>query len=206
MAKNKIEFIFPDVSDYVRNFQKNVIERFYETFEQLFRDSTAEFLRTVVDEILVDTGMSGGSLLPLARMTAKGALNPDTKEIPSLIRTELIALRKINSRKGVVVIDGSFRPDLKRSIRQGEKFGKTFKLETGSPISPIMELFFQINVFQFQFHEDGGKMRRALDKGLDAFLQFYRSNFDLYFPQSKVTVALNAFIKKTTTAKTLGGV
>ena len=143
---------------------------------RLWKDSARAFLQAVATDALmtshVDTGMSKGSLLPLARLLRAYTLAAST--IPA----------SAQPKKGAYDIGGRWHPGAERSIQAGVASGqKSFEFKTGSEKHMIFKFHFEISVWQYLINEHGLGRTEAWDtlqKGKDAFWNFYNSHFDEY--------------------------
>lgn len=151
-------------------------KKLHENMSRLWRDSTKAFLEEIIknDLIKVDTGMSRASLLPLARAVrmltvVRASINP--KSAP---------------RKGYTPLDGSYNPTGVKSIAAGEKLGeKAYRLNFGSPKSPVFRFEFNIVVYQHWIHEvyNADPNWKALEKGTAAFEAYLKDNALSYVPK-----------------------
>lgn len=113
----------------------------------------------------IDTGMSVASLQPLA-----------TKVQLRSIILETLRGKGPKPRKGYVDLQGVYHADQNKSRAHGERLGShAYKLSFGTPDNPDLRFSFDIVVFQHQFHEPTWN---SLQKGKEAFIAYFKSNFD----------------------------
>lgn len=125
--------------------KSKILKSQHAALAQAHREATRAFLDAMLDNMLVDTGMSRGSLLPLAaavrhrsalraRLAGKG---------PKLRRNRPSGRFADNNSRFV-------------SIAAGERLGaKSFEFSVGTIQKPIMRLRFNISVLQHFLWENG---------------------------------------------------
>jgi hypothetical protein len=153
-------------------------EYVFRQLQKLWRTSIRSFFREASKHILIDSGMSRASLLPLATHAQA--------------RTALIAeFGGGGARPGHTTARAPFSNNNApfRSRALGERLGREalgdgrHVLEFGTPELPQLVFRFEIVVLQHFLHENGlGKgspqAQHSLQKGMDAFLETFSRNFD----------------------------
>ena len=151
-------------------------QKLHTNMKQLWEGATRAFIEEMLkeDTMLVDTGMSRASLLPLSRK----------------VRMLTVARASVGGdgdKKGAMMLeDKKWHPDLTRGPALGEKLGeKAFTLNFGSKDRPVFKFEFHIVVYQHWFHENfgnGGSLKptsrnmHSLAKGEAAFLDYIKQN------------------------------
>lgn len=152
-----------------RNLQRGtkrlrpVTEKMHQVFEAAWRSGGEAFIRAAVREILIDTGMTAGTFLPLARAVAR-------------VRAVRIVNQKIDSRPGPASRPGiptfpfGIRDRSRRqSAREGIKLGASaYRFGVGNPQRPVLTFQFETIAFQHAIHEP---TIRSLQLGIDAFIR-----------------------------------
>jgi len=115
------------------------------------------FIRAALKEIIVDTGMSAASLIPLGRLVKSAEIN-------------LITPRR-GPQIGYTQLGGSYVRNGIRGPKTGERFGKeAFTLTYGDPEKPVFYFSFKAVVFQHFLMDLGlGNFNRpvqSIEKGL----------------------------------------
>ena len=134
---------------------------------KLWRDATKAALRAVVESDLptVYTGMSRGSLLPLARA----------------VRMFTVVNSTINP-----VVDYKKGPQGDQSKAAGIAFGQNaYILDFGTPQLPVFRFEFDIAIYQYLLHENGGGTVPAwntLEILRETFLAYVRDNVAAVIP------------------------
>jgi len=133
-----------------------------------WRAGAAIFIKTVLENIHRDTGMSGATLYPLARIVKNGSLGQ--------IRAFLANATSGPKQDRPEFPSGARRkPARERSIREGIIEGESaYQIEYGTPKRPVFTFRFRTVVFQFAFYEDE---RNALPKGEEAFKAYVEKKF-----------------------------
>ena len=157
-------------------------KKLHDDMTRLWNDATKAFLEEMLkqDTILVDTGMSRASLMPLARK----------------VRMLTVARAQISPRrspqKGATILEGDrgvWKPNLERGPDLGQKLGeKAFTINYGSTKRPVFRFEFRIVVYQHWLHEKFGRSPRSigkesLEKGEAAFIDYLKTNARSYVPK-----------------------
>lgn len=149
-------------------------KKYYTAMRQLWKEGIRVFIDVAVDTMAdsrnptIDTGMSAGSLIPLAREVRGTTIST---------RQFILSNRQHISRRGY-----GYDPHGFRSIGAGEALGEdAYSTSYGTVDEPIFSFSFDINVFQYQIHEDSWK---SLDKAEDEMLRFITSEYERYVPAS----------------------
>lgn len=142
-----------------------VLTTYHTRLKRLWRDSVKAFIFETVDAMSIDTGMSVASLQPLA---AKVRLRT--------IILETLRGKGPKFKKGFTDLSGAYHANQNKSRAHGERLGRqAYKLEFGTPNNPDLRFEFDIVVFQHQFHDPTWQ---SLQKGQQAFIDFFEANFD----------------------------
>lgn len=157
-------------------------QKLHDKMTKLWNDATRAFLEEMLkeDTMLIDTGMSRASLLPIARK----------------VRMLTVARAKINPRsapkKGAMVLDGAsshWDKSLTQGPELGEKLGESaFTLNYGTTKRPVFKFEFRIVVYQHWAHETFGNVpnsygKESVAKGQEAFLEYIKQNAQSAVPQ-----------------------
>jgi len=147
---------------------KPISKAFQLLLEQIWLDGASVFVKSLAEDMIVETGESAGSLEPLARFTNtilrfRAASNSKVKK-PIL-----------NTRTGKAI------PGTRRSFSTGVTAGESaFNIETAKG----KFLFtFKVPVFQFFLHESGRnngpdtRLKGALDRALQRQKDFVRKEY-----------------------------
>jgi len=132
---------------------------------KIWRDAAEAFIRAAVSNILVESGMSAASFLPLSRAIKRLELEPfiiDKANSPTGLSPNL------NRKKHALFPSGNRRappPSQALGEQQGER-GYVFS--TGTPESFLFRFNFRTSVFQHAFHE---ATQKTLELGRAAFLE-----------------------------------
>ena len=134
------EKMFPPVK--TEGLDTKVLKRIYAANKKATREAIKAFVYAVARKIRVDTGMSKGSLMPLApavRIASGIGITP-----------------KRTSRRGYTDMNGMYRgPDSYRTRALGEHIGAgSYQIDWGSYKKQIISFFYQINIYQWAFHEN----------------------------------------------------
>lgn len=115
-----------------------------QVYTQLWRDAAKEFVFTILRNTLVETGMSKGSVIPLAEhLRIKGAAMDIARA----------GIRK-SVDKGVTYMSGSYAPDEYKSLGKGVELGENaYRITEGTVNHPIFSFSFKLTVWQHYFHE-----------------------------------------------------
>lgn len=142
---------------------------------RLWRDSIRAFVREAVKYIVIDTGMSYASMLPLAAQV----------RIRDEIEAGMIGQGKPKS--GFKNLSGGFANNNARfkSKSLGEQLGtEAFTIKFGTPRRPELTFTFHLVVFQYYLHEEqrgGGYVSsnwRSLSKARQAFLDTFHAGME----------------------------
>lgn len=145
---------------------------FYEAAKRLWKDAAKEFIKTAVSSIVIDTGMSAASMLPLA----------EKADYETELYAEIAGRVKRSKRQGLTYLDGSYDRSRFREIKEGiAAEEKKSKLLFGSEKRPFMQFSFTITVYQYDRWEP--RRWHSLNKGSTAFITFIDENWDYYFPK-----------------------
>lgn len=150
----------------IRNAGRAVLKSQHKAIAQAHREATRAFLDAMFDSMLVDTGMSRASLLPLAAAVRHR----------SALRGRIGARRGARKRNAPT---GRFANNTRFvSISRGEAVGRdAFKFEVGTPEKPIMLMSFNISVLQHFLWENGFGGSSARTNSLLAGQAAYRKTF-----------------------------
>jgi len=156
---------------------------------QLWRVAIRDCIRAMVDAWMakpghVDTGMALASMLPLARATLKPTRKKITGAV-SEVKRGLASKKRGFRRKAYVDFLGEHDPTKNKSIAQGERDGQGgYDIQVGTPKHPIFLFEFNIQVFQWLYHEElsGGDAVgiNALSRGAAAMRASVRRNYSTY--------------------------
>ena len=153
-------------------------QKLHTNMKQLWEGATRAFIEEMLksDTMLVDTGMSRASLLPLSRK----------------VRMLTVARASIGGngdKKGAMELTptgGEWNPNLTRGPALGEKLGdRAFTLNFGTKDKPVFKFEFRIVIYQHWYHENfgnGGTLKpnsrnmRSLEKGEAAFVDYIKQN------------------------------
>ena len=135
---------------------------------RLWKDCIRAFVRELSNHIMIDTGMSYASILPLAA----------TVRIREEIEAGMIGLG--SPKSGFKNLTGNFASNNARfkSKTLGEQLGReAFTIKFGTPHNPELTFTFHLVVFQYYLHEEyrGGNYVssnwRSIPKAQAAFLE-----------------------------------
>lgn len=148
-----------------RKYTKGV----HQDLTKIWDEAARHFVEEVVNSgVAIDTGMSAGSLVPLATKLRIGGQT----------RSDIASKRKRSSRKGYAHSKSG-----RRSLNAGIKLGgKAFKLSYGSVKRTQFLFEFDTVVFQHSFHEPRWK---SLERGRKAFISNIRSEYKKYFANER---------------------
>lgn len=151
-----------------------VLKSHHAAMAQAHREATRAFIDAMLDNMLVDTGMSRGSLLPLAAAVRH----------KSAIRARLSGKGPRIRRNSPT---GRFADNNTRfvSIAAGERLGqegKGFEFSVGTPQKLEMTLIFRITVLQHFLWENGlqsqgGVALNSLEAGRTAYVKTFLPAF-----------------------------
>lgn len=146
-----------DTRKYTKGMHKDL--------SKIWDEAARHFVEEVVDKgVSIDTGMSAGSLVPLATKLRIGGQT----------RSDIAAKRKRNSRKGYANSKSG-----RRSLNAGIKLGRNAYRITYGSVKKTQFLFeFDTVVYQHTFHEPRWHSMR---KGRQAFMSNLRSEYKKYF-------------------------
>lgn len=142
---------------------------------RLWRDSIRAFVREAVKYVVIDTGMSYASMLPLAAQV----------RIRDEIEAGMIGVGKPKS--GFKNLSGGFASNNARfkSKTLGEQLGKeAFTIKFGTPRRPELTFTFHLVVFQYFLQEEQrgpgyvSSNWRTLPKARQAFLDTFHAGLD----------------------------
>lgn len=154
------------------------LKKYNEALIRLFKDAAAEFVWRTVQEIGVDTGMSGASLEPLAQAVG-------TSIIP-----DIAPFIKHGSRGWGTAMTGLSQKGRIRSIDAGFRAGQAaYKFSFGNLKNPYFTFEFRINVWQYAFWE---KNWHSLEVGIQRYIDFINTNFEDYVPDG-IGYTINPF-------------
>jgi hypothetical protein len=143
----------------------------------LMKGAVRVFVKTTVRYIGVDTGMTGGTLQPVAQQVGTGVL------------AEVRARVKRSSRTGFTTMTGRYYRSRKRSIDEGIKAGQNaYVLKFGTVQRPRMIFTFNTKVYQFALWEPSWQ---SLNFGFEAMIAYINQEFDNRFPYAEMVDALN---------------
>lgn len=142
-----------------------VLTLYHNRLKALWIQSTRQFILAAIERIPIDTGMSRASFQPLAVD----------------IRFKTILRSLLRGNKGPK-LSYDYQPGVKKSIDYGIELGQdAYKIDLGTRDNPSMLFEFRIVVFQHRIHEYAaldGPPWRSLDVGREAFINFWRGNFN----------------------------
>lgn len=142
---------------------------YHERMKILMRGAVKAFVKTTVELVGVETGMSGATLQPLAKAVGTGVLG------------EIRARGPISELPWGTTMTGRSYRSKKKSINEGIKAGMSaYKLNYGTVKRPMMFLRFETNVYQYAFWES--KLWFSLAAGTIAMVEYIEENFTKYFP------------------------
>jgi len=188
----RLSFETPDLKAYKKHLVSELKNKLIIRARNLWLDAVGEFTEGVVDSILIDTGMSAGSILPLAKR-AEASGTREAKGLTSRLQGEIQGRIEAPKRKGVKFIDGSFDGNLFRTLALGRKLGATASsVKLGNKKTIEMTFTFDITVFQHEFHEP---KEQTLQAGLSKFERFIENNFDgpAYLDPRLVAFGMNVY-------------
>lgn len=156
---------------------KKYTKKVHTDMTRIWREAAKAFVRSVVENsIHVDTGMSAGSLVPLATELRIGGKT----------KTYISTHRKRVKRKGYAYDKSSYR-----SLNRGIQLGKNaYKLNFGSVKRVAFVFEFSTLVFQYSFHEPNWN---TLQVGRRAFIAELERRYKDYFSKelSNLTALLS---------------
>jgi len=145
---------------------------FYNAAKRLWKDAAKKFIDSAVSSIVIDTGMSAASMLPLA----------EKADYETELYAEIVGKVQRVRRKGLTHIDGSYDASRYREIKEGVKAEeKKSKLLVGSEKRPFMQFYFTITVYQYARWEK--RRWHSLEKASDEFIKYIDENWEYYFPK-----------------------
>lgn len=135
----------------------------HENLKTVWRISARAFFREVSQHVVIDTGMSMASMMPLASKV----------QMASEIERKLIGITE--PKKGWVDISGNYHSEGLRSRSRGmleaqSRLGDKHYIEFGSPSTPKLTFRFEIVIYQWKYWENAWN---AIAQGRDAFLSTY---------------------------------
>jgi len=154
--------------------REKVTTELHAALSRLLRDSIKEYLREAVKHVKVDTGMSRGSLLPLARML----------RIYTEIRSTIHP--KVESRQGSFDMEGEWHKDIPRTLDAGiesSHFKEEFNILYGTPYRPVFKFEYRISVWQWYINENGfgsDEAWEAMAQAEEAMKNYFDSNWKEY--------------------------
>ena len=161
----------------------------HDQISRLWRRCARAFFRAASQAVMVDTGMSLGSMLPLAAKVRAA----------KIVRERLMDFSEHKPKKGFTDIKGKYHPQGIKSIAQGEREGAKARniLEYGTSTAPNFKFQFALAVFQYVLHEHGlaggSGPWESLEKGREAFLQEWKESAHLYINAEGV---MNVLLRK----------
>ena len=162
-----MDFVFPLITAPLEQFEKKVKKQIYNANKTATRESIRAFIREVALRVRVDTGMSKGSLLPLARAAR--------------LASGITINKKHKSKPGYTDLNGVYHPVPARRYQYlGELIGKgAYELDWGSIETQRIVFHYEIKVYQWAYHENAWQ---AMDAGIAAFESMWGPLFDENLP------------------------
>lgn len=151
-----------------------------------WRSAIKAFINSVYEDIepFIDTGMSAGSLIPVAKaVNMKGIL------------VESLRGRALGTGHGLYKANGPFAGGpVEKSISAGEELGERprgFEIEYGTPDNPQFIFDFNIRVLQFYLHNYGLAQPftyhwDVFPKAEEAFKEKWESEVDRLFTRNMI--------------------
>ena len=165
-----------------RIIEKRLSDYMWKQATRLWREGMKAFLNGVVRSpgfSHIDTGMSMGSLIPVAR------------ELRFRYYEDAVELLAGHPRTGVTNIDRSYDGTRDRSVEEGIRVGKrSYTLDYGTPQKP--EFIFEITIAVYQYSRYEPQWQ-TLDAGAKAFEDFINLNADKFIKSTKLNELLNPF-------------
>lgn len=150
-----------------------VTEALRSRLNNAWESGTEAFIRAAIRRVLVDTGMSAATFLPLSR--ALGAVKRVRAE--RSIEDHINRLNKHGQRPGIPTFPNGNRRSGFQSREAGEAIGEqAYILQTPDANARffIYRFSFQTVAFQHAIHED---MRHSLEDGIQAFRETIQIRF-----------------------------
>ena len=168
----KLEMTFITFTRLTKRVDEQLVYKYvHAALIRLWKESIRSFVRTAVQNIVIDTGMSYASLLPLGAQV----------RIRNEIEAGMIGIGA--PKTGFKNLHGAFADNNARfkSKTLGEQLGRTaFDITFGTPTSPNLEFSFHIVVFQHFLQDVGGRAQnsgnwQSISKGRTAFLETFNA-------------------------------
>ncbi len=162
--------------------------RLHQQISRIWNDAIRAYIRTVVFECMkADTGMSMGSLVPLARAV----------RMATEVKSFALVSKKRGGVQGIDEINyGGYSPYAWKTVGAGIRRGKNaYKIDYGTPGRPRFLFTFEIPVLQFLLQENGwgyknnGGAWNSLERGRSSFIASI--NEDLPMLDSKIKQWVN---------------
>lgn len=151
------------VDNYTKALHKNMIR----LWSNAIRAGLYAMINTY--SIEVDTGMSLGTLIPLAKEIGSGRFS-----IMTALQAHLNAHQKHEYRKGVTNMSGTYNSNLIRNFEAGVKEGKkAYSVSFGDASKPRFKFSLKTNVYQYAKHEPSWK---SLEYFSEAFFSYIGNN------------------------------
>ena len=163
-----------------RKAETNKLQLFaYQGMMRLFKIGVQVFVKEAADAIMVDSGMSISSLIPLSEHVQNaGQRSKYSNVIEAIIHGK-------GPTAGNQVYDSHAYPGVEKykSESHGRSLGeKAYDLDLGSIQSPEFNLTFEVVVLQHALHDTGPGAWKSIEKGRVAMRNFIRANASDYIP------------------------
>jgi len=150
--------------------KSKVTRDFHRELTRIWKDATEAFIRAAVRQVLVETGMTAASFLPLARAIKRFGLDSVILEHAS---NPTSRNPRFNRSKHATFPSGNRIPP-GPSQTLGQTLGeKGYVFDTGTPAKLVLRFNFKTTVFQHVLHEGAQK---SLISGRDAFQESINSS------------------------------
>jgi hypothetical protein len=151
----------------------DVTSKFIKDVTQLWKESVAIFVETILEHIVIDTGMSAATLQPLGIRVGMKNILAET-------------MRGRGPKRGHRGLIGQWADNNAKfkSAALGARLGqRAYDLKFGTPSNPVFEFEFHIVVFQYFLHESGMNYSgsgdwQSLEAGREAFQNHFDSNIE----------------------------
>jgi len=141
-----------------------------------WKDSIKVFVKVALANMLIDTGMSKASLMPLGAQVRLG----------SFVNRDIFKSKKSKSKRGP-----------RKSRAAGQQLGRhAYDIKFGTPDQPDLSFEFHIVVFQHYLHDDVANYKysknvQSLEKGKKEFILFFSENWKSYIKVKSVIDTLS---------------